>query len=251
MGLFKKLFGRGDPETAGEFVHRGVRYLEKGEHEKAVAAFTAAIELDPRLLPAYMNRGGAYAALGRLDLAVADYSSVLQIAPHDDLARWALYMRAQMYDLQEDHDQAIADYTEIIRLDPQDPVNFCNRGNAYVAKRDFERAIADLTEAVRVGPDEPTAHHSLAWLLATCREPRFRDGQKAMAHARKACELTDWSDTSYFFSLAAAYAEVGQFDEAVKWQKKALESPDLPDDELEDAQLRLQLYEEGKPFLNE
>jgi serine/threonine-protein kinase len=72
-----------------------------------------------------------------------------------------------------------------------------------------------------------------------------------MAHARKACELTEWGDASYFHSLAAAYAEVGQFGEAVKWQKKALESPDLPDDEREDARLRLQLYEEGKPVLNE
>jgi len=198
-----------------------------------------------------MDRGGAYAALGNLDLAVADYSSVIQLAPHDPLARWALYLRAQMYSLQDEHDKAIADYAEIVRVDPQDPVNFCNRGDAYAAKHDFERSLADYTEAIRLDPNDPTGCNSLAWLRATCPEERFRDGKTAVEYATKACELTSWADANYFDGLAAACAEAGNFAEAVKWQKKVLESPDFPEEEREGARVRLTLYEEGKPYRDE
>ena len=60
-----------------------------------------------------------------------------------------------------------------------------------------------------------------------------------------------WIDADQFDSLAAAYAETGEFDEAVRWLTKALESPDFPEEQREDAQLRLKLYEEGKPYRQE
>ena len=49
-------------------------------------------------------------------------------------------------------------------------------------------------------------------------------------------------------TLAAAYAESGKLKEAVEWQKKALESPGLPEGELDGARRRLTLYQSGKPF---
>ncbi|MEK7842393.1 MAG: hypothetical protein AAB197_06930, partial [Deltaproteobacteria bacterium] len=71
---------------------------------------------------------------------------------------------------------------------------------------------------------------------------------KALEYAKKACELTDWKDPYKLDTLAAAYAEAGQFDEAIKWQEKALEFPEYPKDEREKADLRLKLYKEGKPY---
>ena len=237
--------------SAADYLNHGCKYLEKGQHDKAIADFTTAIRLDPRLLKAYMDRAGAYAAQDHLDLAVADYSSVIQLAPQDPLARWAVYMRAQMYSLQGEHDKAIADYTEMVRLDPRDPVSLCNRGDAYAAKKDFNKALADFTEAIRVEPNDHTGYNSLAWLWATCAEAKFRDGKKAVEYATKACELTSWADASQFDTLAAAYADIGRFEEAVKWEKKAIESPNYPKEELQEARLRLKLYEEGKPFRDE
>jgi hypothetical protein len=69
------------------------------------------------------------------------------------------------------------------------------------------------------------------------------NARKAVALAKKTDPLADWLDT-----LAAAYAEVGKFNEAVKWQEKALSLPDWEKSEREEAQQRLELYKARKPY---
>jgi serine/threonine-protein kinase len=76
--------------------------------------------------------------------------------------------------------------------------------------------------------------------------PSFRNGKKAVELALKACELSDWKNPGYLDTLAAAYARVGDFGNAVKWQEKALESPELANNT--EAQQRLNFYLERKPW---
>src|SRR5205807_6285695 len=61
-----------------------------------------------------------------------------------------------------------------------------------------------------------------AWLRATCADPSIRNGQLAIADAKKACEIDEWQDTSYMDTLAAAYAEAGDFDSAVRYEEQAI-----------------------------
>jgi hypothetical protein len=49
-------------------------------------------------------------------------------------------------------------------------------------------------------------------------------------------------------TLAAAYAEAGDFPEAVRVQERALQSPDLAGQYGEEPRERLQLYKESKPY---
>ncbi len=68
-------------------------------------------------------------------------------------------------------------------------------------------------------------HATLAWRQATYPSAAIRNSVKAIENATKACELTDWSDGSCIGVLAAAYAEAGDFDDAVRHTHRALEAP--------------------------
>ncbi len=114
----------------------------------------------------------------------------------------------------------------------------------------YGEAISDYETAVRIDRDYARAFSDLAWLRAACPTAEFRDGAKAIENATKACELTDWKDNRYVGTLAAVYAEVGDFATAVKWQKKATDL--LTEDKRAKWQAhyesRLKLYQSGKPY---
>jgi serine/threonine-protein kinase len=93
------------------------------------------------------------------------------------------------------------------------------------------------------------AYNYRAWLWATCPEPEFRDGKKAVESATKACELSKWKERNDLDTLAASYAETGDFDQAVKWEEKAIAlTPESEAGEKKARNERLALYRNGKPY---
>ncbi|HUU19879.1 MAG TPA: protein kinase [Sedimentisphaerales bacterium] len=127
---------------------------------------------------------------------------------------------------------------------------YYNRAKTKMRGDELAEAISDYEAAVLVDPGYALAFNALAWLRATCPTAEFRDGAKAIENATKACELTDWKKAGYVGTLAAAYAEAGDFDSAVKWHKKAFDL--LPEEQRPTYQAiyesRLKLYQSGKPY---
>jgi cytochrome c-type biogenesis protein CcmH/NrfG len=179
-----------------------------------------------------------------LDQAIDYFTRVIQANP----GRASAYaMRARVWQEKKELDKAISDYNEAIRLDPRIAHVFSNRGSAWFDKKQYDRALADFNEALRLDPNFVDANNHLAWLWATCPNAKYRDGKRAVAFGTKACEQTEWKDPYTLATLAAAAAEAGDYDAAVKWQTKALDL--FPKDEpaVKSHGERLNLYRDKKP----
>jgi tetratricopeptide (TPR) repeat protein len=88
-------------------------------------------------------------------------------------------------------------------------------------RRYYVEAIRLWQEAIELAPKQPALAKNLAWIYATCPDHHFRDGPKAVELARRACELTDWSDAQYRAALADAYLEVGDREQAIEQLRAA------------------------------
>jgi tetratricopeptide (TPR) repeat protein len=221
--------------------------MRRQDYDLAITEFSEAIRLKPDYAEAYYNRGLAFDSKGEHDKAIADFGEAIRLKP--DFG-YAYDGRGVAEYLKGDYDKAIADENEAIRLDPNQARVYYNRGLACGRKGDVDNAFADFNEAIRLKSDFVEAYNSLAWLLAVCPDASVRNGGKAVAYAKKACELSEWKVPAILDTLAAAYAEVGNFDDAVKWETKCLES-NPPKDALEKIRQRLSLYEQRKPYHEE
>lgn len=224
---------------------RGMTYQSKGEPNKALADYDTAIRFNPTSAGLYYNRAMVHAFKRNYADADADYNEAIRLNPTYAVA---YNNRANVHKARGDFDQSLADYTAAIRLDPTNALFLANRAHAYRTQGDFARAIEDYERAVRFAPDEPDGFNSLAWLWSTCPQAAYRDGKKAVEYATMACELTKWKDCAPIDTLAAAYAEAGDFEQAVNWQTKCLEFPNLPTGEARGLTDRLALYQAGKPY---
>ena len=238
-----------DPKLAVAFNNRGNAYSHKEDHDKAIADYTEAIRLDPKFPLPWFNRGREWRIKKEFDKAIADYTEAIRLDPRYTAAfndRGVAYFTGK-----KEFDKAVADYTEALRLDPHYLFAINNRGDAWQAKKKFDLALQDYDQGIRLDPKNAAPYNEVAWLRSTCPDAKFRDGKKAVELATKACELTQWKNPELLDTLAAAYAETGDFEKAIKYAKQALDDAEFAKQNGEDSRKRLKLYEQKKPFREE
>jgi tetratricopeptide (TPR) repeat protein len=226
--------------------NRGVTFAQQNRLEDALRDFDRVVALNPGLAVAFRNRAELLSSLGRMEEAVRDYDRALAQLPEDV----ELY-RARGYALQQlgRFDRALDDLNQAIRLSPVDPLAYAQRANLAAERGDFSQAVRDLKRAVQLEPNLAEPHRTLAWLLATCSNPRFRDAAQAVEHAKQAVALSPAPDPFIYDALAAAHASAGRFDAAISAMQQALAV--APAHLTGPLQNRLAMYQAGQPYFDQ
>src|SRR5439155_983716 len=230
-----------------EKLMRNYKKKRRGSRLKCMRAATSSTRMTVSRqrtnAPGLLGSGSMQRLSSGDEKAIVDYDEVIRLDPKDV---YAYIYRGCAYERKGDYDKAIADYDEAIRLDPKGAKAYEIRGAAYHDKGDYDKAIADYDEAIRLDPKYALPYNSFAWLLGTCPQVSFRDGKKAINYAIKAWELS--KDPAFLDTLAAAYAEAGDFKQAIKWETKFLETPNLSEKNTTGGKSRLALYQAHKPY---
>jgi tetratricopeptide (TPR) repeat protein len=211
----------------------------------AVDHFTKQLDEDPNNSTWFAFRGWARFRTGKTEEALKDYAEAIRLKP--EAGSW-YGNRALIYLETKKYDEAIADLTTSIDLYPDSEISYRNRAMAYSKKKEFAKAAEDYAKVVELNPNSAIGNNGLAWLLATAPDDKVRDGKRALEYAKKACELTEYKNGGLIDTLAAVYAELGEFDKAVEWQEKAIKAGDLPVKDVDAAKKRLELFKAKKPY---
>ena len=209
-----------DPNYATAHNSLGNALLDLGRTEEAIAQFHEALRSDPTFALTHNNLGNAMLNLGRTEEAIAQYHEALRINPTLELARNNL--RNVLLE-QQRTEHEIAQYREILRDNSANAAAQNHLAFLLLQQGQTEEAITHFQKALDLLPDNQEIQNSLAWVLATASQPSLRNGARALELAQKANSASGGTNPIYLRTLAAAYAEVGDFRDAVQTAQSALQ----------------------------
>ncbi len=236
-----------DPASARGFNDLGTLLVQAGRPAEAVAQFEKAAELKPDFTAARVNLGGALAKVGRLDEALVQ---LRQAVESDAGYAPAHYNLGLVLSQRGDARGAIREWQHALELDPDYAEAHRSLGDALYAQGQMAEAMAHWREGIQLQPNDATTLRQVAWALATSPDATIRNGDEALAFAVRAVELSSGKDARMLDTLAAAYAEKGQFADAALTARRALaqaakeNQPALADSIM----MRITLYEADQPF---
>jgi len=164
----------------------GSMYMQRAKRKEALEEYFQAVSLAPDFPGAHNNLGAALAGAGRLEEAKAQFHAALVCDPGNDSAHFGL-------------------------------------GSTLFSQGKRDEAIIEYQAALRINPTNSAALNDLAWIRAAAPDARLRRGTDAVKLAELACKLTEFRNPQLIGTLAAAYAEAGQFEKAVESGEKAKE----------------------------
>jgi tetratricopeptide (TPR) repeat protein len=220
---------------------------QQGNLSAGIDHFRRAIEIEPDNLEARYYLVGALAQQGKLDEAVGYLSSELRADPQFAQLHWEL---GAAFVQQGRLEEAVAAYRQAVSLRPDVSHFRFSLGVALHRSGQVEAGNAEFREAKRADPHWPAAACQTAWILATHPDAKVRDGALALELAKQASEATGNRWPAFLDALAAAYAETGNFSDAVTTAREALRlAASGPQAKVaKQIEERLNCYERHQPF---
>ena len=222
--------------------------------EEAVEVFQLAIRADSKMILAHNGRGVSLAALSRHEEAIQSFNKVLEI---NSESLDAINNRGSSLYALGRIDEAIAQFRLVLDLQPKHARGHYNFGKVLAATGQIGAALTHFQEAMKIKSDWWAPLKQQAWILATHPDERWRHGEEALRLAKQAVDLVDRHDPGRLLvfvgvrdTLAAAYAENGQFDQAMAFIEEAITlAVELNNQEMaSELRTRLEYYRKQQPY---
>jgi tetratricopeptide (TPR) repeat protein len=232
-------------QVATALLLRAQVHQQDGDNKAARADLDQALKNTPGLAPALELRAILSAGDKDYSQAIVDLKQLLKVAPKSPELLGEL---ATLYEANKQPRKAIAAYNDVLHIDAENFEALRGRADAYLNTGDHADAVTDYEAALKMKPDDSGILNNLAWVLATSPDDKVRNGKRSVELSTQAAKQSEYKQAFVLSTLAAGYAESGDFDNAKQWSQKAV---DLGSDDAEvNAQLKKELasYQNKKPW---
>lgn len=267
-----------NPDAAASYMVRARIHMIQERPEDALADLSKAIELEPENIQAVLMRAEFNMEAEKLEEAKADIDRALILRPGliraillrslinagmDNFAAAAEDMEllvandpsnvpfqlqlALMYNADDRPAKAIEIYDNVLKGDPQNLNAIRGRADCMLTTGNHEAAVEGYTKCLEMEGDDDHVLNNLAWVLATSPNDEVRDGARSVELGLKACELTEYKEAHILSTLAAGYAETGNWEKAIEFSTKAVELA-RDEENRENLQKELDSYKAQKPW---
>jgi len=239
----------------------GIALFQNHDMDEAIAQYRKALEINPDYVDAHMNLGNVLGARGLADEAIVEYRKALEIKPDDAEAGYNL---GTVFLNSGRLEEAIAQYRKVLEVSPDAVQTRCNLAIALYKQGKFDVAIVQYQKALEINPRYADAHNNLgvalmkvgrlaeamdeyrkaieirpqyidalnnlAWMLAVSPQTSLQNGLQAVKLAQQAVQLPGGENPMTLRSLAAAYADTGQYSQAVETARHAIKLAEMHGD---------------------
>ncbi len=236
-----------NPNNAETHYNLGFFLSQLGKTDEAIKQFSEVLRIEPNSVKTHQNLGLILTRKGKIEEANSHFSKIIKIDPEYISAY--INLSNNLTKLGKS-DEAVTQLSEALKIKPNNPSIHRRLGDIMTQQGKFKEAIQYYREAYRLNPESYNIANKLAWTLATSPAPELRNAEEAVKLAEFACEKTKHNNPIILDTLAAAYAEAGRFQDAIKTSQKALAlaQSKKQQDLANDINNRIDLYKAHKPF---
>lgn len=242
--LFEQALGEDSTADITAYLNLAASVAQLGEMRKAIEALEQVLRLDPSNSAAYYNLGVLFGMQGEEERALENYRAAVDADPGNSVARIAL---ANLLWRARRCREAIPHFDALLVRNPGNLEARMNQAICHARLGEYVEARELLEVGHQAFPRQPILQDAMIRVLAASPDASVRDGERAVRMAERLTATFRRPET--LESLAMAYAEVGRFPEAVRYQEEVIRAAEqrVPESMLDYLKSNLRRYEQGKP----